>query len=520
MSDLRVVVIGAGIGGLCAALLLAAKGIDVTVIEAAATPGGKMREVTVAGRAMDAGPTVFTMRHVFEDIFDEAGESLAHHITLKPVTTLARHAWSSGRGSPVQQLDLFASRTESADAIARFSSPDEGRRYLGFCDEARAIHDTLEHSFMRRERPTPFSLVREAGIANMLRTQPFSSMWGALSKQFQDPRLRQLFGRYATYCGSSPYLSPATLMLIAHVEQEGVWLVEGGMHSFAKALARLVEAKGGKIRYGEKVSEILVRGDKASGVRLENGEVIKASAVVSNADVSALTTGLFGAEGAKVAKRAPQSSRSLSAVTWNMVARTRGFQLVRHSVFFSNNYKAEFDAIFSQKTLPHEPTVYVCAQDRDDAGLMTTDTVDASGSERLLVLVNAPACGDTHRFGQEEIAQCQQRMLQKLEDCGLIIEQHREPALITTPTEFARMFPATGGALYGRASHGAMASFARPGSRSRIKGLYLTGGSVHPGAGVPMVALSGQIAAHSVMADLISLSQSRPVAIAGGTLMP
>jgi 1-hydroxycarotenoid 3,4-desaturase len=514
MRDAHVVVIGAGIGGLVTALLLVAKGVGVTVVEAAATPGGKMREVSVAGKTMDAGPTVFTMRPIFERIFNEAGETLSNHITLKSVTTLARHAWGAGKGSTIQQLDLFASRAESADAIAQFSSPDEGRRYLAFCEDARDIHDTLEHSFMRRDKPSPFGLVREAGFAKMVRTQPFSTLWGALSKQFQDPRLRQLFGRYATYCGSSPYLSPATLMLIAHVEQEGVWLVEGGMHQFAKALASLVKTRGGKILYGTRVSEILTSGGQTSGVRLENGDIIAADAVVSNADISALATGLLGLGATKAIKRPPLSSRSLSAVTWNIVAKTKGFDLVRHNVFFSNDYKAEFDAIFLHKKLPHEPTVYICAQDRDDKG-----SNGAHGSERLLVLVNAPAFGDTPILGPEEIAQCQQRMFKKLEECGLEIEIQSGASVITTPTEFAQLFPATGGALYGRAMHGAMASFARPGSRSKIKGLYLTGGSVHPGAGVPMVALSGQIAARSLMADLTSLRRSRPADIAGGMSM-
>jgi 1-hydroxycarotenoid 3,4-desaturase len=505
MVEPRVVVIGAGVGGLVAALLLASKGFAVTVVEAHHGPGGKMREVRVAGQAMDAGPTVFTMRPVFESIFDEAGETLGDHVTLKPVTVLAKHAWdtSSGEegaaGKQDQTLDLFASREESADAIGRFSSPDEGRRYLAFCREAAAMHDTLEHSFMRVDRPSQVALVLRAGLGPMLRTRPFTSMWSALSRHFNDPRLRQLFGRYATYCGSSPYLSPATLMLIAHVEQEGVWLVEGGMHRLAQALAALVTAKGGSIRYDTKVSRILADGGRASGVVLADGETLAADAVVMNGDSHALASGLLGPEMGKHVPATAVSSRSLSAITWNMVARTDGFALSRHNVFFSSDYRSEFDALVTQRRLPREPTVYICAQDRDDQGYCTQP-----GSERLLVLVNAPANGDTHIYDQKEVDQCQQAMLQKLARCGLHLSPQQASPTVTTPTDFSRLFPATGGALYGRATHGAMASFQRPGSRSKLKGLYLTGGSVHPGAGVPMVALSGQIAASSLIQDWTS----------------
>jgi 1-hydroxycarotenoid 3,4-desaturase len=517
MNEPHVVVIGAGVGGLVAALLLASRGYRVSVVEAMAAPGGKMREISVAGQAMDAGPTVFTMRAVFEAIFAQAGESLADHVQLQPVTVLARHFWESqSQESNAQpaQLDLLASRQASADAIARFSSPDEGRRYLAFCREAGAIHDTLEHSFMRVERPSQWRLVRQAGLRSMLGTRPFTIMAKALAQHFTDTRLRQLFGRYATYCGSSPYLSPATLMLIAHVEQQGVWLVEGGMHRLAQVLAKLVIAKGGSIRYGCAVSRILVLGSEARGVELADGSQLGADAVVMNGDSHALASGLMGADAQFSVSRTRRQARSLSAVTWNMVAQCEGCALSRHTVFFSRDSRREFQALFEHRRLPDEPTVYVCAHDRDDTGARGSE-----GPERLLVLVNAPATSNDNRHHHGEIEQCQQRVMRKLERCGLRISGHLAPPVVTTPEDFSRLFPASAGALYGRATHGAMASFTRPGARSKLKGLYLAGGSVHPGAGVPMAALSGQIAANSLMVDWISRHLSRPAAIAGGMSM-
>jgi len=511
------VVVGAGIGGLVAALTLASRGLGVTVVERAASPGGKMREVLVGGAAIDAGPTVLTMAPLFEEIFAEAGATLADHVGLRPAEILARHAWREG-----EQLDLFADKERSAEAIGDFAGAAEARGYRVFCARAERMFRTLDKAFIRSARPSLPGLVAGAGLKglpDLMALQPFATMWRALCDCFDDPRLRQLFGRYATYCGSSPFAAPATLMLVAHVEQSGVWLVEGGMHRLAAALASLCERLGVRFRYGAEATEIVIAGAGARGVTLAGGERLDADAVVVNADVAALAGGLFGPGAARAAPRPGPESRSLSAVTWSLLAEPRGFPLVRHNVFFSRDYRAEFDDIFGRATLPAEPTVYVCAQDRGDrTGL------GPGGPERLLCLVNAPARGDTQPFDPQEIARCEERTFGLLERCGLRV--HRSPGMgvATTPADFARLFPGTGGALYGRASHGWRASFQRPGSRSRVPGLYLAGGSTHPGPGVPMAALSGRAAAASLLADLASRSAStapsRRTAMRGGMSTP
>ncbi len=496
MTRRRAIVVGAGVGGLVCALQLATAGVAVTVVERQSGPGGKLRALPVGDALIDAGPTVFTMRWVFDEIFAAAGSSLDTHLSLRKLEVLARHAWRDDA-----RLDLFADVARTADAIGDFAGAAEARRFVAFSTRARRIYAALERPFLRAPRGGLLALLHRSGargLPDLLRISPFASMWGALGDHFRDGRLRQLFGRYATYCGSSPFLAPATLMLVAHVEQAGVWTIGGGMQRLADALARLAAAHGADFRYLADVREIEVQGQRAAGVTLATGERLAADAVVVNADAAALGLGLLGGAAAGAIAPAPAKSRSLSAFTWATAAATRGFPLARHNVFFSDDYTAEFEDLFTRQAVPRAPTVYVCAQDRGEPH------ATPAARERLFCLINAPAVGDRHDFRDSEIRQCEQRTFATLERHGLTIDRTASTTTVTTPTQFARLYPGTGGALYGRATHGWRASFQRPGSRTRIPRLYLAGGSTHPGPGLPMAALSGRMTASCVLADFSS----------------
>ena len=501
----HVVIIGAGVGGLTAALRLAAAGVEVTVVESAAAPGGKMREVVAGGAAIDSGPTVLTMRWVFDELAADVGLSLDDHVTCKPTRTLARHAWGDGA-----QLDLFADLDQSVEAIAAFSGAQDALAYRAFAARAQGIYTTLKDSFIRASRPNLFQLSRRIGISRLgelMRLSPYSTLADALAGTFRDPRLRQLFARYATYCGSSPYAAPATLMLVAHVEREGVWLIEGGMQRLAEGLATMGQRCGARFLYNRCATRILVEGGRACGVELADGERIAADAVIMNGDVSALGAGLLGPDVIGAVAMTPPKARVLSAITWSMQATTRGFPLLRHNVFFSDAYRAEFDDILLHGRAPRAPTVYVCAQDRGDPSREPGAPLQ---SERLFCLINAPANGDGAPLKPSDLRSCEDATFRHLERCGLTVTPLDGARVVTTPADFAQMFPASGGALYGPAQHGWMATFARPGARTRLPGLYLAGGGVHPGSGVPMAALSGRQAALSVLADLASTMSCAP----------
>jgi 1-hydroxycarotenoid 3,4-desaturase len=517
----RVLVIGAGMGGLAAAVDLARAGCRVTVLERAAGPGGKLREVMVGGGAngdpgtagpgdacpgIDGGPTVFTMRAVFESLFADAGARLEDRLPLVPADLLARHAWREGG-----RLDLFADVERSASAIGDFAGADDARAFRDFHARSGGLHDALRHSFMEAQRPSPAELVARLGVRGlgaMWRTAPWRTLWQTLGAQFRDPRLRQLYSRYATYVGSSPLAAPATLMLIAHVEQQGVWLVQGGMRRIALALETLGEEQGADYRYDAHVARLVVRERRVSGVVLDSGEEIAADAVVFNGDISALGSGALGAELRGALPVTAPRDRALSAVTWCLRAPTRGFPLAHHTVFFGDDYPDEFDAVFRRRTVSRAPTVYVCAQDRDaSAAAALRDGLTEGAAERLLLLVNAPADGDRGGIDDATLDRIGDDAFGLMRDCGFVVGDGsvaaRQGGVVTRPQDWERLFPATGGSLYGRANHGALGSFQRPGAASGVPGLYLAGGSVPPGPGVPMATLSGRLAAARLLADAV-----------------
>jgi 1-hydroxycarotenoid 3,4-desaturase len=492
-------------GGLTSAALLSARGVPIILLEKETSSGGKIRQIEVGGVPIDAGPTVFTMRDVLEDIFDSAGANLADHIHLVRANVLARHAWDD-----TGHLDLYADHEQSAEAIGDFAGAQAAAGFRSFSAEAKRIYTILNKPMLRASKVSwPLPLMWRIGlwrIAALHALRPYESLWKVLGEHFADPRLRQLFGRYTTYCGSSPFQSPATLMLIAHVEAQGVWAIKGGMSALACALETVATQNGAQFRYGAPVEFIDVQDKQANGVQLANGEYIRASAVICNADPAALGAGLFGEQARHASPPLKTKDRSLSAMVWLAKNKATGFPLEYHNVFFSRDYAAEFEAIQSGH-IPSEPTAYVCALDHGHAQPGT--------SQRFQIIVNAPSNGDRHTYSQQEQDLCTQNMLNRLNACGLELERPLQYALVT-PNDFSKRFPATGGAIYGRASHGWAASFLRQGSRTRIRGLYCAGGATHPGAGVPMAALSGKLASETALCDLTSTRRFHPAAIAGG----
>lgn len=505
----RVVVIGAGIGGLCAAVRLAHAGCAVTVVEAARGPGGKMRSVDSPAGPVDAGPTVLTLRAVFDEVFAAAGTRIEDHLTLVPQPILARHWWPDGT-----TLDLHADPEACAAAIADAFGPRAETDFRRFQTVTAKLYAAFETPVMLAPRISLPRVMAAAVTRPALwpLLLPGMTMGRHLSMTFQEPKLRQLFGRFATYVGGAPQATPALMSLVWQAEAAGVWVVTGGMHRLAQVLAGLAEAGGTRLRYGVAAERILEHWGHVSGVALADGSSLAADAVVFNGDPAALREGLLGHAAERVLPRRAVSPRSLSARVWAFAARAEGRELAHHNVFFTADPAREFGPLAKGRA-PEAASFYVCAQDRGSGPA-------PAGAERFEVILNAPPLPDRGPPPPPaEDARCHDMMLSTMTGFGLTFDPPPAPQTMTGPQQWAKLFPGSRGAIYGLSPSGMTAAFRRPAAATRLPGLWLAGGGAHPGAGVPMAARSGLHAAAAILQAPPSPSRSGRTAMPGGTSM-
>ena len=432
----RVVVVGAGIGGSSAAIGLATQGTDVTVVERGRPgrqdAGGRDRRPT--HRCWADGPHL--ARGVRGDV------RLCRRLARRPchfATGGNSCAPCMGRRSAARFV--CRSRAVSRDH-RRFCRGGRGETLSRILRTRSVAMRHSKGSFIRSAEPTPLSLTLGSGLrglGDLWRISPFTTLWGALGTYFHDPRLRQLFGRYATYCGSSPFAAPATLMLVAHVEQSGVWLVEGGMHRLATALADLAAERGARFRYGSEVAQVLVDGQGVAGVSLTaaNGSRRKLS---SSTPMSAQFPVGGSEQPLPASFRRARSQRGRCLPSPGRFSKRTASPSPATTCSSPTTMPPRVNAIFRGRQLPQNPTVYVCVQDR-----AASEGPAPRGPERLFCLVNAPPIGDSRAFSQEEIKRCEERAFGQLKRCGLSLALDRRQMVVTTPTDFARLYPATGG---------------------------------------------------------------------------
>lgn len=497
----RAVVIGAGMGGLAAAIRLASGGCRVTVVEAAESPGGKARaRATDAGPAA-MGPTVLTLKAEVDALFALAGTTTEAEVAVTRLPRLARHWWPDSG-----PLDLFPDRDANIEAVRAFAGDREAQGFARFDAAARALYDAFEHPVMRAAKPDLTAIARTTFAQPKLwpALLPGMTLDRWLSQFFKNPRLRQLFGRYATYVGGRPAHTPAVLSLVWQAEAQGVWAVTDGIQALAAALARAAETLGVRFLYATQARRITRQSGRVSLVETDQGHY-PADIVVFNGDPRALTDGHLG-EAARTALK-PPGKPSLSAWVWSFAATPQGPRandLIHHNLFFTADPPTEFGPI-GEGRMPASPTLYLNAQDRE---LGPTPAL-----ERFQIIMNAPA----NRPDQpDEDRSCHDRTFPPLSRMGLTFSSPPGSEFLTRPKDLAHRFPASLGAIYGASPEGALAAFQRPVARTALPGLYLAGGGVHPGAGVPMALLSGRQAALQALMDLTSASPSGRMAMPGG----
>lgn len=486
----NITIIGAGIGGLSTAIRLAAAGHCVTIYEKNTQVGGKMGQICADGFRWDTGPSVITMRHVFEDLFAAAGRRLDDYLQLLPVEPLTRYFYGDG-----VVFDASRDLSKTIRQIEQLDARDvEG--YLAYLAYAARIHRITGPVFIYDRPPTWRSFLR-VPIADWFKIDGLRTMDQSIRRFVRSPHLRQLLGRFATYVGASPYRAPATLNVISHVELTGgVWYPRGGIYQIAAAMAQLARELGVTIETGCGVREIVVENGRSRAVTLENGQQIPADAIVSNLDVTTTTKRLLA--NTPLATRHPPLEPSCSGFILLLGVNKTHPELAHHNIFFSDNYPAEFDAIFRRGKPPDDPTIYVAITSKTDADHAPP------GHENWFVLVNAPPLDDASGGGQrynwqQNAAAYRDRVLAKLAAFGVDVRGHIVSAQMMTPHDLAQGSGAWRGALYGASSNSPFAAFRRPHNRAKdVAGLYFVGGTTHPGGGVPMVTLSGK-----VVADLI-----------------
>jgi len=499
----EIFIIGAGIGGLSTAIRLAAAGLRVTIYEKNPQVGGKMGQVQADGFRWDIGPSVITMRHVFEELFASAGRRLEDYLTLEPVDPLTRYFYPNGT-----VLDAKADPEQMAAQIRQIAPPDVAgyEKYLRY---AAQIHRITGPVFIYDQPPTWRSFWR-VPFPDWFKIDGLRTMQKAIESHVQSPELRQLLGRFATYVGGSPYLAPATLNVIAHVELSGgVWYPRGGIYAIAQAMAQLAEELGVTIHTSCGVKEIGVANGRFSHLILENGKIVRGTAVVSNLDVTTTRQHLLKNFNAKAQRRRGLTIHHLPITIHHSPPESScsGFilllginkqfpELAHHNILFSPDYPAEFKAIFKQGQPPTDPTIYIAITSK-------TDPQHApEGGENWFVLVNAPPLDDRYDWHANQQAY-RDLVLQKIADFGFDVRDHIVTEQVLTPHDLAEGSGAWRGALYGASPNSPWAAFKRPHNRSpQIQGLYYVGGTTHPGGGVPMVTLSGKVAAELVLEDL------------------
>lgn len=478
----KAAVIGAGIAGIATAIRLALKGYRVDVFEKNSYPGGKLSAFEKKGFRFDAGPSLFTMPHFVTELFEKAGENPKHHFQYSKKEITCQYFWEDGtRFTAYSDQDRFLNEVETV-----FGEP--ASRVKKYLQRAKKKYDLTAPIFLNQSLHKSKTFVSFDTLKALIQLPIFElerSLHSANKKAFSSPHLIQLFDRYATYNGSDPFQTSGMMTLIQHLEGNyGTYIPQGGMVSITNALVKLAERNGVTFHYEKTVEEIKVDQETVTGIKVENKE-LPYSHVVSNMDVYYTFSKLLPTQ--KRPEKILSQERSSSAVIfyWGM---SHSFQeLDLHNIFFSKDYKKEFEAIFNSKSIDDDPTIYINITSKD----VPADA--PKNSENWFVMINTPA--DHGQNWEEELTRLRKIVIAKL---SKQLNKNITPLIVCeevlTPPMIQAKTTSYMGALYGASSNKAMAAFLRhPNFSKRLKNLYFCGGSVHPGGGIPLCLLSAKI---------------------------
>lgn len=492
----KIIVIGAGIGGMCTAARLAKAGHHVEIYEGSDRTGGKCRTEWIGRYAFDTGPSLLTIPAVYRDFFQRTGEHMGKVLELEAVDPSFDYRFADQ--SSVKFTNL--SRKKTLAAIAESFGEEAALQWDQALIRAEAMWAVSREPFIESELRSPLSLLKRRSLLRDLRIiAPRATL-----RDFAlgDPRMSMIMDRYATYSGSDPRKAPAVLSTIAFIEESfGAWHIKGGIGTLADRITERCEKLGVKIHLNTPVASIDIDRGAITGITLKDGQAIAADIVISNADASLTYNSLIKSSSRKIKRVRKQLAKvepSLAGFSLLLGLKpSNDAPLAHHTILFPRDYDAEFDAIFNQRVPVEDPAIYLCAP--NDPAM-----VKSEGHQSLFVLVNAPRhstdSSEGFDWSDPEFKRAYANsIIDHIEARGISIRDRLEVLEIRTPYDLQESVSAPGGSIYGTSSNGPRAAFLRARNRSPIKNLYLVGGSAHPGGGLPLVGLSAEIVANAVL---------------------
>lgn len=475
-------VIGAGIAGLSIALRMKSKGYEVTVIEANAYPGGKISNLELNGYRFDTGPSLLTMPHLIDELFSLFNENPKDFFNYRQKDIICNYFWEDGtRFSAAADKEEFIN-----DLLSTFQvSKNEIENYL---EKNKQKYELTSGVFLEKSLhkiSTYLSGTTLRAVLNFYKLDTNRSLNATNKKSFRDQKLVQLFNRFATYNGSSPFKTPGIMSMIPHLEMQlGTYTPSGGMKEIALSLYELALKKGIQFKFNEEVTKINIDKKSVTGLISTKGHY-EASVIVSNSDIFTSYSSLLKDDLSP--KKIVQQERSSSAIIFYWGIRKQFPELDLHNILFSSDYEREFDLLFNKQLISSDPTVYINISSKEESA-------DApEGSENWFVMINTPA--NYHQDWDSLIVEAKKNIISKIKS---ILKIDLEPLIecesILDPRTIESKTKSHRGSLYGASSNSKFAAFLRhPNFTSKIKGLYFCGGSVHPGGGIPLSLLSAKI---------------------------
>ena len=489
----RVVVIGAGLGGLSAAAVLAGAGFQVTLCEKNPQPGGKLNLLELEGFSFDMGPSILTLPHIFQELFSLCDRRLEDYLTFIPVMPHWRNFFEDGT-----VFDLSPDRRETYRQLEKLGTGLEGpfERFLSY---SKRQYDAVEDNYFGTAADNLWQMIRRSSFRRILKLDLWRTMDGSVRRRLKHPHLRDTMDFFIKYVGSSALRSPGFMNMLPNVQYEfGLWYVEGGMYSIARTLKRLLEDLGADLRFSARVVKIPVEKGRAEGVILEDGSTIEADYVISNMEVIPACRELLPRDDRLLKHLERKFPPACSGLVVHLGTDRIYPRLAHHNFFFSGDQRQHFKSVFSKHEIPDDPTLYVVAPSRTDP------SVCPNGCDNIKVLPHIPPLDGENTFTPDDYSSLKDRILDKLERMGLkglrksTIVEH-----VWTPFDIRENYLSNGGSIYGVATDLVRNfGFKAPRVSPRFPNLYFVGGSVNPGGGMPMVIMSGMRAGESIISSL------------------